>query len=261
MKIQSFLIASMLFISCTTEATNLGKDYIETKRYETELAHTIQSMDNTAARKGDKLSMANVANACLKQGDYACAYENILISLTSSYWWMDLRLPTHVLEIHDRARDGLSDEEAEKITRKVKVYFSKEAEKFVEQTQKMKIELNDMAGKAPSEWESLARKGKILAAGHLTKKYLSEKNYQSSYVWATVASMGASWQILGESMLSYRDQARKHMNSKQIIEANQEIQTILRGIKYQGMTSEQIKKQEDWIKELERKGIINRVKR
>jgi hypothetical protein len=239
MKIQFLLMLSILFINCATEATNLGKNLYRNKKNEIELAHLIQRMDNIAARKGDKLSMANVANSCLRKGDYACAYENILISLTSSYWWMDLKLPTHVLELHDRARDGLSDEEAEKITKKVKIYFEEEAKKTDKEIQKIKIAFNDIANKNPSEWELLARKGKILAAGHLAKKYLSEKNYTSSYVWATIASIGASWQILGESMLSYRDQARKHMDFKQIMKADQKIQVILRVIKKSRYTSNQ----------------------
>ena len=225
MKIQYLIIAGILLINCTVEATNPG-----TKRNEAELARVMQSLDRKAAASGDKLAMSSVANACLTTGDYMCAYENILISLTSLYWWTDLKLPNHVLEIHDKARDALSDQEAETIMEKVKLYFAEEVKKKGKQVE------DNMADKDPAEWEKLARQGKIIAAGHLAKKYLSEENYSATYVWATIASMGAVWQTLGENMLSYRDQARKHMNQIQMQQANEEIQNILLGIKYPGKT-------------------------
>ena len=130
MKIRSLLIVIIVLIIVLVGSINLKKTYAakstprQTSTNQEQLLRLMQSMDKRAAASGDKLSMANVANLCLEQKDYACAYKIMLISLTSSYWWTDLELPTHVLDLHDKARDALSDQEADIITKEVKIYFA-----------------------------------------------------------------------------------------------------------------------------------------
>ena len=253
MKIQYALIIGILLFNCPVEAAMQEENNTATQKPAIDAAF-LHNLDKVAAASGDKLSMAGVANTCLQEGDYVCAYTNILVSLTSRYWWLDLELPSHVFAIHDRARDGLSDKEAEEISTKVTTFF-------VELARKTGPNLEDeMANKTPKEWESFARQGKVLAAGHLAKKALEEKDYISTYKWATLASMGAVWQVRGENMLSYRDQARKHMTQKQMEKTDDEIRLILRKIKYKGMSFWQIRAYEKRLQELERKGIITKVR-
>lgn len=288
MKIRYLLIAGLLLSTSSiafAEHYNIGKTYTIRSaaqggsKEEAELANLMKEMDKSAAARGDKLSMGSIAEGCLKIEDYACAYKNILISLTSTYWWTDFQLPTRQLAVHDKARDGLSDAEAEKITAEVKAHFAEELEtakkkleeeikKHPDQEESLRASFpmprDDIGDKDPAEWEEMARKGNITAAGHLAKKSLEEADYPAAYKWATLASMGASWQILGESMLSYRDQARKQMSADELRQADQELRELLLNMKYPDKSPKEIQSAEralqKKLKNLQRRGIISKAR-
>ena len=225
MKLKLCALIAVLSFSCTVHA--IGKTYIVRteeqggRGAEAELARQMQKLDQVAAAKGDKLSMARVAQECFSRGDYQCAYKNSLMSLTSRYWWQFQKVPLEMLALHDRARSKISSKDAKRITQEVR-------EALLKDVPPGKIPEDDMASKSPKEWETYARKGKIFAAGHLAQKCFKEKDFVCAYKWATIGSIGAVWQIKGSNMLAYRYHAMQKISDEDFKKANIEILGIIR---------------------------------
>jgi len=220
------LLTIALSMPVMAEMVHIGKTYVVRDAAhggtgeEAKQAEIIHQIDKVAAASGDRLSMANVAISCFKQGDYDCAYQNMALSLTSTYWWGNGEVPTQLMDIRDQSIDKLSPERAKEISDGIKAYAAAQVEGE-------EIPKDDTVNLSQKELEILARQGKLLAAGNLAKLCLEQKDYPCVYKWSTLASRGGAWWVRGEEMLALRDIARHEMSTLQIVRAQKETQDIL----------------------------------
>ena len=181
-----------------------------------ELALMMNDMDTMAANRGNSYAQANLANRCLKQKDYICAYKWASLAVSGDYWWT-VENPIKILSMRDSALDHLSEKEREIGVQQIKDYYTPifNSMRPVPPDNTKDLNISELQGKA--------EKGDIKAMGNLSKKCVEKGDYSCAYKWSTLASMGFLWWGYGEEILSIRDKARRNLTESEITTYNKAI--------------------------------------